>query len=563
MEFRCFRLSTPRRTAVILFLTCAATAGISQFSSRVWAQDPAQQQAPSPPAPNQSSNNDPQRNPEVDAPPTKVQVTLVVVPVVVRDSSGHTVGNLQKENFQLFDNGKPVEISQFALEKAPSTNKDPSTTAAANGKSSFVVPDRFTAILFDDLHSNFGNLPQLRAAGLQFVSSALARTERLAIFTTSGKLSVDFTDDRAKLQDALIRLKPNPLPGSQINSCPSLTHYDANQIVNRHDLSTRGDAVSEVLSQCGVKDPKMALAMVEEAAERVLSVGNVQTNLVLMSLSEILDRLSSLPGQRTIVLASPSFLVSDTEHREYQVVDRAVRSHIVISTMDTRGTYSYENEVADSNVLSEFADGTGGTFFRNNNDLNEGLRRVASAPEFMYELAFAPRDLQDDGKYHHLKVKIVRAGNLSVSAREGYFAAATHSDPKQSENIAINDAVFSQNEVHDLPVTMQTQLIKNDKPSGKLNVLTIVDLRDMPHRVADGKNANDLRVVAAIFDRNGKYLGALDKKIAVRWPGENARTQTAATLTFLLDSGTYLVRLVVRDSESQHLFSQSAIVEVP
>jgi hypothetical protein len=51
------------------------------------------------------------------------------------------------------------------------------------------------------------------------------------------------------------------------------------------------------------------------------------------------------------------------------------------------------DQIADSNVLAEFTDGTGGTFFPNNNDLTEGLRRIASPPEFVYQLGFSPQDL--------------------------------------------------------------------------------------------------------------------------------------------------------------------------
>jgi hypothetical protein len=33
--------------------------------------------------------------------------------------------------------------------------------------------------------------------------------------------------------------------------------------------------------------------------------------------------------------------------------------------------------------------------------------------------------------------------------------------------------------------------------------------------------------------------------------------------TFILDSGAYLIRLVARDSESQHLSTQNALIEIP
>src|SRR5450432_718189 len=199
----------------------------------------------------------------------KIKANLVIVPVVVRDSSGHAVGSLHREDFLLFDNRKSQGITQFAIEKSEQADSGSTAAGAAKTNKRFIAPDRFTAILFDDLHSTFGNLPQLQAASLQLVSGALARTERLGIFTTSGKITVEFTNDRNKLQDAIRRLKPNPLPGSRGDTCPDISYFDANQIVNRGDTSTSDAAVGQIMAQCGVKDPKLAAAMVREASERI------------------------------------------------------------------------------------------------------------------------------------------------------------------------------------------------------------------------------------------------------------------------------------------------------
>jgi len=43
----------------------------------------------------------------------RVNVKLVLARVVVRDSKGNALGNLHKEDFELFDNGKPQVISHF------------------------------------------------------------------------------------------------------------------------------------------------------------------------------------------------------------------------------------------------------------------------------------------------------------------------------------------------------------------------------------------------------------------------------------------------------------------
>src|ERR1039457_7250598 len=52
-----------------------------------------------------------------DTPATfRTKVNLGRVPVVVRDRKGHAVGLLVKEDYQLFDRGKPQTISSFSVE---------------------------------------------------------------------------------------------------------------------------------------------------------------------------------------------------------------------------------------------------------------------------------------------------------------------------------------------------------------------------------------------------------------------------------------------------------------
>ncbi len=73
-------------------------------------------------------------------------------------------------------------------------------------------------------------------------------------------------------------------------------------------------------------------------------------------------------------------------------------------------------------MLEELADGTGGIFFHNNNDIDEGFKRVAASPEYSYTLAFSPHDVKFDGRFHKLKVEVNDGSNLTVQARKGYYA---------------------------------------------------------------------------------------------------------------------------------------------
>jgi VWFA-related protein len=72
--------------------------------------------------------------------------------------------------------------------------------------------------------------------------------------------------------------------------------------------------------------------------------------------------------------------------------------------------------------MASIADGTGGTFFHNNNDLGAGLAGLTAVPEWVYLLEFSSENVKPDGTYHRLKVKVDRE-DVQIQARRGYFAS--------------------------------------------------------------------------------------------------------------------------------------------
>ena len=223
-----------------------------------------QDDSPSAPATSPATQSESKKiSPELashDEPTTfKVNVKLVVVRAVVRDSQGHAVGNLHKEDFQVFDKGKPQVITQFEVEQPgaltakarqksdETSGEEPSGEASSDPGKASAAPERFVAYLFDDVHLEFGDLAQVRNAAERHFST-LRPTDRAAIFTTSGRTTLAYTDDHAKLHEALLRLQPQPLTGGFTNDCLDISYYQADLIINQNDFQAKAVALQEAIA---------------------------------------------------------------------------------------------------------------------------------------------------------------------------------------------------------------------------------------------------------------------------------------------------------------------------
>jgi VWFA-related protein len=553
---------------------------------------------PGPPATPQTINpNTPEMSSREETSTTfKVKVNLVEVRVVVRDAQGNAVGNLGKEDFQLTDNGKPQVITKFSMEQAGAKpvakppNSGTDLDDAAPG-----LPLRYVIFLFDDIHLKFGDLVPVRDAVKRNLRT-FQSTDRVAIFTTSGQTELDFTDDRDKLQDTLNRLRPHPITGSGAQECPDLSYYMADQIQNKSDRQALQVAIRDAIGCLGLqtgtdKADQDAIAaariVVMSASMRVLDAGDRETQVSLATLKSAVQRMAAMPGQRSIILVSPGFYNPDQLQAQMEITDRALHSGVIISALDARGVYTvmpdissrasiddntapllqymHQEALANADVMSGLADATGGTFVHNSNDFEGGLRRLATRPEYSYLLAFSPQDLKFDGRFHNLKVT-VKGQKLNIQARKGYYAPRQATNAAEQAKQQIQDEVFSQEELHDLPVELHTQFFKTSGNDAKLSVLVRLDVRHLHYRKADGRNNNSVTVTAVLFDRNGNFVSGNQKTLEMHWKDETLGSKLASGVTlkssFDVKPGSYMVRLVVRDEEGQ-LTAQNGAIEIP
>lgn len=411
-----------------------------------------------------------------------IEGNLVVVRVVVRDARGVPVKGLKKESFKLFDQGKEQAIAQFdeellgAADSNSTANHLPDHAATAPGAAH---PARFLALYFDNMNSSDGDLMRARDAADHYLAANLQPQDRVAIFNTEKNLS-DFTSDPKQIHDALFKLQPGRRALKPDHDCPNLTDYQAREIL-RDDLGKRSDAWSvawEEETQCLdflQKTPGVMANFVEpkirSQAEEIMGKVEAGVRFNMDGLEQVVNIVARMPGQRTVILVSPGFLSESEQARIDAIIDRALRSQVIVSALDPRGVAVLLREADASNkympsgpamgaihrldaareaeatdVLSEFAQGTGGDYFHSNNDLKMGFDALGGHGD-NYVLAFTPTDLKRDGKFHALKVTLAeKQKGYSVQARRGYFAPKNQADAaaKAAKNAPSEKTVTSE-----------------------------------------------------------------------------------------------------------------------
>lgn len=561
------------------------------------------------------------------------RVNLISVPVVIRDKDGRAVGNLRKEDFQVFDKGKPQVITKFSIEESsslaeiePATQNAPRNVAPAPIAPQPTVPERYVAYLVDDVHLERGDLLNTKQAMHRHLDASLEPNSRAAIFTTSGVTLVDFTADREKLHDAVNRLQPYTSGIDRQQGCPYMSYYVADLLVNQKlyldgrlfpdpvlystimsgtepELTGAYAEASNCAGPCNAtqKDPLTGLPMcvvqalikLREAARLALTYGDHETSLGLGALRDVIRKLSVMPGNRNLVLVSPGFLLTrDHRTNEYDLFERAIHANVVINTIDIRGLFTVvpggdidsqryvspngatfldqANQAAATqadDVLAELAYSTGGTFFHNDNDLKGGLNLIAARPEYVYVLGFSPQELKYDGAYHGLKVTVKNSANLTIQARRGYWAPRHAVDSAEAAKEEIQETVFSRDEVHGVPLEIQTEFFESDDAKYDLTVTAQLDAKALRFDRAGDRNDDTVTVVAGLFDPNGNYVAGIEKVVELRLRDRTLEAFQNGGMNvkedFTIPPGRYLVRVVVQDSGGKTITARNAGVEIP
>ncbi|HEV2304111.1 MAG TPA: VWA domain-containing protein [Candidatus Acidoferrales bacterium] len=553
----------------------------------------------------------------------RVRTNVVIVRVVVRDAKGNPVGGLARGDFHVLDDKKEQRITYFLAEtpsavsvapEAPATGVKNSVAANSAAPIAEPVPQRYTALFFDDYHMAFANLVQIREAVKRFVDKNLDRGARVAMYSTSGKVHLDFTNDRAKLERAASQLEFD-FQAEPPQECPPMTDLQAQEMHDkpvmmptegvagngaggrRASPHSAGLASAEAIGPLAIAEAVAGVLGCSDEGDQGLEAragyiaryDSQDAQTTLKALDGLVERMAHTPGgERTIAMVSEGFLNEQYEQQLNALIDRALRDKVIVNALDAVGLYSPEERIYamlppriaqayanlrldtvnfDADVMARVAEGTGGIFIKNNNDFEGGLEKM-SAPYTTYVLGFSPTNLKFNGKFHALKVDLPNFRTYTVQARRGYFA------PKQAEDFAaietdeLEQAVFSQDHLNELPVRFFSSSFAKSKPQAtKFSVTIYIDMTALRFRKEHGWNLDEVKLMLALFDVDGNYVTGQTKTVNMKLSDSTLKRlkSTGATVTVALTvkPGSYLMREVMLDADSQQLGSSTENITIP
>ena len=366
-----------------------------------------------------------------DSATIRVNTRLVEVDVVVH-SKGKPVDNLRAADFSLFDEGKPQRIAAFAIRRDSNV---PPVLPLAPGEISN-RPNRLssepvapTIILLDTLNSDPEDMFEARRHVAMYLERATPGAP-IAIYALNRTLTVlhDFTGDPERLRKIVSRW-----------AAPSSADASAETLIT--DLPATGNTLADGMTQAVAKE------MTDMANLR-------RAEMTAFALETIAKHLSGLPGRKKLIWAGASFPARTSEQRsrlgtkqietrDYtKYIDSAVRAlneaQVAVYPIDPRNPCkptclgSPLFHAVGIDTMNLIAGGTGGRAFYVLNDIAGAVQEAFEDSEITYMLGFYPEKTNLDGKYHDLKVKLVRI-DAEVRYRRGYVAAESK-PPAPAEN---------------------------------------------------------------------------------------------------------------------------------
>jgi VWFA-related protein len=394
----------------------------------------------------------------------KSKVRLVLVDVVVTNNKGDAVTGLQKQDFEILEDGKPQTISTFEEHHGAPPTQIKVPPLPPNVYTNFPVTqaaDSVNVLLLDALNTPSRDQSYVRAQMIKYLKTISPGT-RVAIFTLASRLRMlqGVTTDSSELLAALNNAQAGP---QQSPLLASDTETEANQRFIDFLIENSASGTAQNLAQAAV-DP--INVMKQFLADTAAFQTEQRVGITLQALQQLARYLAGVPGRKNVIWFSGSFPVGIFPNPDLpdpftftdsfrddirKTADLLTAGQVAIYPIaaeglapdaiyeanakeigQKRGQLALQDQMqqmqtgavardSSHNAMDELARDTGGQAFYNTNGLNDALTRVVNNGTRYYSLAYSPSNSTMDGKYRRIQVKLLK-GKDNLAYRRGYYA---------------------------------------------------------------------------------------------------------------------------------------------
>jgi VWFA-related protein len=501
------------------------------------------------------------------APTFKTNTNLVVVNVAIKDKSGKAIEDLKKEQFTLFEDGKPQQIAVFDLQRlngetlpalealAPTLKtrgpvEAKPTPPPAPPVTADQLKDRRLIAMFFDL-SSMQPAEQIRArdAAVKFINTQMTVSDMVSIMTLTNELRVvqDFTNDRETLLSVI----------------QSLRVGDSSELAA---LAATGADSTDDSGEFTADDTEFNI---------------FNTDRKLSALEDATRKLAPYPEKKALVYFSSGIGKTgvDNQSQIRATVNAAVRANVSFYPIDARGLVAMA-PAGDATVASPKGTGvftgsaqtsartsfhdtqdtiytlaadTGGKALLDSNDLTLGIKAVQTDISSYYVLGYYSANPAQDGKYRHVTVKVASLPeSAKIDYRKGYYAAKVWGKMNSSDKERqLEDALTLDDPFTDLPLAMEVDYFQtsHDKYFVPITVRISGSSLDL-----SPKSTTDLDFIGQIRDLHGKLLGGVRDEIKLKLTEENAAQLAQRHVEYdtgvTLPPGDYNLRFLARENQN-------------
>ena len=390
----------------------------------------------------------------------QVEVNYVDIDAVVTDERGNFVEGLAKEDFELFEDGKPQAISTFSVVDIPLPAANVRAAARSQSPSDIrtnaePITGRLYVIVLDDLNVSPLRGKVVVTAARQFIERHFGPADIAAVTYTSGRTDggQEFTSDKRLLLAAIDRFQGRKLRSTVIEKADQYFQQHLKELeINAPDTSDP-DYRQEQPRSGTVRGPIGYSDITTDADD--FERGH-RAQQVLGALRRLADMMGGIRGRRKAILmfsegidypiydifgsqAATSVIMETRE-----AIAAAARGNVSVFSVDPRGLVGMTSETIELNAAADphlgfdakglladmylsqdslrtLAEETGGYAAVNANNVDTALTRIVRANSRYYVLGYYPQSLPRDGRFHKIDVRVKRPG-LRVSARKGFVA---------------------------------------------------------------------------------------------------------------------------------------------